>query len=85
MAGGVLSLSKAGFYPIYVLILLLAAYLLNQLDRYALAITSQPMARDIKFGDKGCLPYNTSLGSKVKTFCVKSYLDKDKTERNETA
>jgi hypothetical protein len=43
------------------------------------------MAREIKFGDKGCLPYNTSLGSGVKSLCVKSYLDSDKTERNETA
>jgi len=85
MATGVLSLSKAGFYPVYVLTLLLAANLLNQLDRYALAVTSQPMARDVKFGDKGCLPYNSSLGSTIKNFCDKSYLDKDKTERNETA
>lgn len=85
MGTGVLSLSKAGFYPVYILALLLGAYLLNQLDRYALAVTSQPMAREIKFGDHGCLPYNTSLGSKIKNLCVKSYLNSDKTEKNETA
>ncbi|KAJ7378131.1 hypothetical protein OS493_024796 [Desmophyllum pertusum] len=39
---------KAGGYAVYVLFLLLGAYLLNQLDRYALAVSSQPMAHDIK-------------------------------------
>ena len=75
---------KAGGYAVYVLFLLLGAYLLNQLDRYALGATSMPMAQDIKFGDKGCLPRNSSFSSD-KDYCVKSYLDADKIEKNETA
>ena len=55
MAGAFLRLRHAGKYAIYVLFCLLCAYLLNQLDRYALAVTSKPMAQDIHFGDKGCL------------------------------
>ncbi|EDO26349.1 predicted protein, partial [Nematostella vectensis] len=74
---------EAGPYPMYVLLLLLAAYLLNQLDRYILAVTSQPMAQSIKFGDKGCLALNTSY-TKYTEFCVKSLVDKEQTERNET-
>ncbi|ESO86450.1 hypothetical protein LOTGIDRAFT_220749 [Lottia gigantea] len=46
-------------YSVYVLILLLLTYLLNQLDRYMLAITVQPMAQEIHFGDKGCLKNNS--------------------------
>ena len=76
---------KAGGYAVYVLFLLLGAYLLNQLDRYALAVSSQPMAHDIKFGDKGCLPYNSSFSSEYKDFCVKSTKDSNEPERNRSA
>ena len=41
-------------YATYVLLLMLLTYLLNQLDRYMLAITSLPLARDVHFGDKAC-------------------------------
>ena len=41
-------------YATYVLLLMLLTYLLNQLDRYMLAITSMPLARDVHFGDKAC-------------------------------
>ena len=41
-----LQLTKgASVYSLYVLALLLAAYLLNQLDRYALAIVTKPLAQ----------------------------------------
>lgn len=76
---------KAGSYAVYVLFLLLGAYLLNQLDRYALAVSSQPMAHDIKFGDKGCLPYNSTFSSEYKDFCVKSTKDGNEPETNKTA
>ena len=82
-SGGCLSVLKAGGYAVYVLFLLLGAYLLNQLDRYALGATSQPMAQDIHFGDKGCLPYNSTFSSN-KEICVKSFLDSDKVEKNKT-
>ncbi|XP_048776691.1 MFS-type efflux pump MSMEG_3705-like isoform X2 [Ostrea edulis] len=42
-------------YKLYVLLLLLVTYLLNQLDRYMLAITSKSMAQEIHFGDKACM------------------------------
>ena len=51
----ILMIRKAGIYALYVLFLLLLTYLLNQLDRYALAICTQPMAQDIGYGDKSCL------------------------------
>ncbi|XP_061169687.1 MFS-type efflux pump MSMEG_3705-like [Saccostrea echinata] len=47
-------------YKLYVLFLLLLTYLLNQLDRYMLAITSKSMAQEIHFGDKACMK-NTSF------------------------
>lgn len=46
---------KVGLYQLYALVLFLFTYLLNQLDRYMLAITVKPMAQDIHFGDKGCM------------------------------
>lgn len=47
-------------YSVFVLVLLLLAYLLNQLDRYMLAITVKPMAQDVHFGDHDCM-VNTSF------------------------
>lgn len=84
MAESFVVVFKAGGYAVYVLFLLLGAYLLNQLDRYALAVSSQPMAHDIKFGDKGCLPYNSTFSKHYKNFCVKSMEDSNQPERNQT-
>ncbi|EDV27921.1 uncharacterized protein TRIADDRAFT_20550 [Trichoplax adhaerens] len=55
----ILEFRKVGWYPFYVLIILLLAYLLNQLDRYAIGVTSIYIAQDMHWGDKGCL-LNTS-------------------------
>ncbi|KAL4218887.1 hypothetical protein ACF0H5_021475 [Mactra antiquata] len=46
---------KIQLYQVYALVLFLLTYLLNQLDRYMLAITIKPMAQELQFGDKGCL------------------------------
>lgn len=60
-------------YKLYVLLILLVTYLLNQLDRYMLAISSKAMAQEIHFGDKACMK-NTSAqdsdfnGLKCETF-----------------
>ena len=51
----IFAIRKAGLYAMYVLLLLLMAYLLNQLDRYCLAICTEPMAQEIGYGDKSCL------------------------------
>ena len=82
MVGGFLQLRHASKYSVYVLVCLLFAYLLNQLDRYALAVTSRPMAHDIHFGDKGCLN-NKSFSFRGQTdLCNKVPGNKDKLERN---
>ena len=52
-------------YQVYTLILFLVTYLLNQLDRYMLAITVQPMAQEIHFGDKGCLTNSSFTKSQL--------------------
>ncbi|XP_067826116.1 protein spinster homolog 1-like isoform X2 [Heptranchias perlo] len=51
-----LGFCQAGPYPVYVLCCILLTYLLNQLDRYILAIVIQPLAQDVHFGDRSCLP-----------------------------
>ena len=48
-------------YAIYVLILLLLAYLLNQLDRYILSVVTKPMAQEVQYGDMQCMA-NASHG-----------------------
>ncbi|XP_053380034.1 uncharacterized protein LOC123546771 [Mercenaria mercenaria] len=48
-------LRKVGPYQFYALLVFLITYLLNQLDRYMLAITIKPMAQELEFGDKGCM------------------------------
>ncbi|XP_043214141.1 MFS-type efflux pump MSMEG_3705-like isoform X1 [Amphibalanus amphitrite] len=52
---GLRGLLRSSGYSLYVLLLLLLTYLLNQLDRYMLAIVARPSAQEIEFGDKGCL------------------------------
>ena len=61
---GVLRLFQAGAYPLFVLLLLLLAYLLNQLDRYMLAIVTKPMAQELHYGDQACMS-NTSYSPEL--------------------
>ena len=57
MALAVFNLLRSGRgLSLYTLAVLLAVNLLNQLDRFLLAITARPQAQDLHFGDKGCLP-----------------------------
>ncbi|XP_059174698.1 protein spinster homolog 1-like [Physella acuta] len=56
-------------YSMYVLLTLLLAYLLNQLDRYMLAITIMPMAQEIKFGDQGCMKNESSHDKSSNVTC----------------
>ena len=46
---------QASAYSLYVLAVLLMTYMLNQLDRYALSITSIETAQALKYGDQSCL------------------------------
>eukprot|EP00118_Oscarella_pearsei_P019960 m.214851 g.214851 ORF g.214851 m.214851 type:complete len:553 (+) comp39821_c0_seq1:96-1754(+) len=46
---------QARVLSIYVLLILLVVYLLNQLDRYTLPIVAKPVAQDLKYGDQKCM------------------------------
>lgn len=48
-------LRQVGLYQVYALLLFLVTYLLNQLDRYMLAITIRPITQELHFGDQGCM------------------------------
>lgn len=54
-------LRQASAYSLYVLLIMLLAYLLNQLDRYTFSVTARYVGFDLGFGDLGCLPNFTSL------------------------
>lgn len=56
---------KAKPYSLYVLFIILIAYLINQFDRYALPIVSKDMAQEIHFGDKSCMPLQNASKSYV--------------------
>ena len=84
MAESLAVLFKFRRYAVYILFLLLGAFSLNQIDRFILAVLSQPMARDIKFGDKGCLSYNSTFSHDYKDFCVKDLEHGSEPERNQT-
>lgn len=42
-------------YALYVLLMMLVAYLLNQLDRYTLPIVTKSVGYDLKYGDIVCM------------------------------
>lgn len=48
-------LKNASLYSIYVLLLLLAAYLLNQLNRYTLPVTTKAVAQVVHYGSRSCM------------------------------
>lgn len=52
-------------YKVFVLVLLLLAFLLNQLDRFMLAITNKSIAQDIQYGDKGCMDNTTFTKAEI--------------------
>ncbi|XP_043201897.1 MFS-type efflux pump MSMEG_3705-like [Amphibalanus amphitrite] len=62
-------LLRSSGYSLYVLALLLVVYLLNQLDRYMLAVVARPSAQDIHFGDQGCLLNDTVSSTLEETNC----------------
>lgn len=52
---GVLKMVTQGrLYSLYVLLALLAVYLLNQLDRYTLPVVTTSVGPDLRYGDKTC-------------------------------
>ncbi|KAL3872099.1 hypothetical protein ACJMK2_040053 [Sinanodonta woodiana] len=57
---------KVSCYSIYALVVFLVTYLLNQLDRYMLAITSKSMAQEIHFGDQACMTNSSFTDDELK-------------------
>lgn len=54
---------KAKPYSLYVLVVLYLTYMLNQLDRYALSITSVETAQELKYGNRACFKNSTASKS----------------------
>jgi hypothetical protein len=52
-------------YSLYVLVVLMVVYLVNQLDRFVLGIAGKSLAGDLHFGSLGCYldPTNVSTSS----------------------
>ena len=69
--------NKKVAYSIVVLILLTLTYLVNQLCRYMLNITTKPIAQEIHYGDIVCLK-NTSLKLPSDLNCEKNGTTKEK-------
>ena len=51
-------------YALYVLLMMLLVYLLNQLDRYTLPIVTTSVGYDLRYGDKVCMA-NRQLNSTI--------------------
>lgn len=76
-------------YSLYVLFLLLVVYMHNQLDRYALSITSIEIAQELKYGDKSCMKLDASVSTADakkcsnlnETVCVRTNITVNGTEK----
>ena len=49
-------------YKLYVLLVMMVLYLINQMDRFVLGIGSQSISQDLQFGEMSCHP-NASLSN----------------------
>ena len=54
--GAIQLVMRARLYALYVLFLLLLAYLINQLDRYTLPIVTTTVGAELRYGDMSCQP-----------------------------
>ena len=54
-------ITKSGPYPLLVLLLLLLAYLHNQLIRYTLPVTAPEVAGDLHYGNQSCVLHRDQL------------------------
>lgn len=48
-------------YSLYILLILMIVYLLNQLDRFVLGIAGRSLARDLQFGSRSCFVNDSSI------------------------
>lgn len=60
-------------YSIYVLILLTITYMVNQLDKFSLAVVAKPIAQELHYGNKACA-VNDDVKEK---FIAKNHLTND--------
>jgi hypothetical protein len=56
-------------YSLYVLIIMLITYLLNQLDRYMLGIVTKPMSQELHYGDVACMQNDSAGAASDKVLC----------------
>lgn len=42
-------------YAIYILILLTCTYMVNQLDKFSLAVVAKPIAQELRYGNQRCV------------------------------
>ena len=52
-------------YALYVLLILMIVYLLNQTDRFILGVCSEEISRDLEFGERECLVNQSGIGYNV--------------------
>ena len=52
-------------YALYVLLILMIVFLLNQTDRFILGVCSEEISRDLQFGERECLVNQSGLGYNV--------------------
>ena len=52
-------------YALYVLLVLMIVYLLNQTDRFILGVCSEEISRDLQFGERECLVNQSAIGGNV--------------------
>ena len=52
-------------YALYVLLVLMIVYLLNQTDRFILGVCSEEISEDLEFGKLECLVNQSSIGNNV--------------------
>ena len=66
-------LRSARPYSLYVLLILMVVYLLNQLDRFVLGIAGKSLSTDLKFGDRSCflnISGTSNTTTNVTTSCL---------------
>ena len=52
-------------YTWYYAFVLMACYAVGELGHFLVSIVSKPMAQEIEFGDKSCLPTNLTIDAQV--------------------
>ena len=56
------SQSSSTVYKLYVLVVMMSLYLINQMDRFVLGIGSREITNELQFGDMTCHPNLTLTG-----------------------